>query len=200
MKSNSKALLDLEGKTSPLESKLVFNNECKYLKSQSAKPSAASDMNKKTTPVPSQSQFLGKVKDFLGVISEANKKLEIDAKKNPEHYDIEALTGEESQFIEMDLMLGVAELQSDEAIAAAESAMAGYQPVITLASSSETDSEDSSDDDDDDDDDAESDEDKANFQKKGKNAKLVEGDSSSSEETSRNKKRSRKKPKIVELS
>ncbi|MCI30939.1 hypothetical protein A2U01_0052150, partial [Trifolium medium] len=44
---------------------------------------------------------LGKVKDFLGVMSEANKRLENDAKDHPEEYDIEELTGNESEVIEM---------------------------------------------------------------------------------------------------
>ena len=49
-------------------------------------------------------------------------------------------------------MLGIADLHTPEAVAAAESAIAGYQPLIPLAaSSSGTDSEDSSDNDSDDD-------------------------------------------------
>ncbi|KAJ0018426.1 hypothetical protein Pint_11333 [Pistacia integerrima] len=70
--------------------------------------------------------FLGKVKDFLGVISEANKRLQLDAK---------------------DLMLGIADLHTPKAVTAAESAVAGNQPVISLAASnSGTNSEDSDDD------------------------------------------------------
>nr|GLL44154.1 nucleolin-like [Ipomoea trifida] len=66
-----------------------------------------------------QSQFLGKVKDFLGVISEANKNLELDAKTNPgKNHDIEALTGEKYEYIEMDLMLGgCAEKESEAEVA-----------------------------------------------------------------------------------
>ncbi|GFY92914.1 hypothetical protein Acr_08g0013100 [Actinidia rufa] len=102
---------------------------------------------------------LGKARDFLGVISEANKRLQNDAKAsilksvpmfsidNAKEYDIEALTGHESEYIEMDLMLGVADLYTPEVVAVAESAIAGRQPVISLAdSSSGTGSEDSSDD------------------------------------------------------
>ncbi|KAK4721603.1 hypothetical protein R3W88_011836 [Solanum pinnatisectum] len=44
----------------------------------------------------------------------------------------------------MDLMLGVAELHTQEAISAAESAIASYQPVIDLDTNDTTDSEDSS--------------------------------------------------------
>lgn len=81
------------------------------------------------------------------MLSEANKKLEVDAKENPKKYDIEELTREDSEYIEMNLMIGVAELYSSEAVAAAESAIARQQPVIPLASSSSatTDVDDSSD-------------------------------------------------------
>ncbi|KAJ6764964.1 hypothetical protein OIU74_023772 [Salix koriyanagi] len=89
---------------------------------------------------------LGKVRDFLGVISEANKRLQADAKENSEEYDIEVLTGNESEVVEMDLMLGIADLHTPEAVAAAEAAIAGSQSMISLAAcSSETESEDSSD-------------------------------------------------------
>ncbi|CAH9095355.1 unnamed protein product [Cuscuta epithymum] len=192
MKPSSKALLDLERKASPLESKFVFQNGYENFKSQRAKPSSS----EKTSTIPPihQSEFLGKVKDFLGVISAANEKLEVDAKNNPENYDIEALTGEESQFIEMDLMLGVAELQSKEAIAAAESAIAGNQPVmIPFASTSSDD-----DDDDDESDGAEDCEDEQHFPDNKKTGKPAEKDSAS--ESSRKKKHSRKRSKIVELS
>ncbi|XP_031123123.1 histone deacetylase HDT2-like [Ipomoea triloba] len=210
MKSNSKALLDLEGKSTPsassLESKLSFCNGEESFLSRSTKLNPP-DKKPAISSIP-QSEFLGKVKDFLGVILEANKNLELDSKTNPgKNYDIEALTGEESEYIEMDLMLGVAELQTEEAVAAAESALAGYQPVIPLAaSSSETESEESSDDDDDSDEDSDGDDDdngdgdeaERPSPKKGKTANPVEKDCSSSE-ASKNK-QPRKKPKIVELS
>nr|GLL29248.1 nucleolin-like [Ipomoea trifida] len=201
MKSNSKALLDLEDKSTPsassLESKLSFCDGDESFLSRSTKLNPP-DKKPAISSIP-QSQFLGKVKDFLGVISEANKNLELDAKTNPgKNHDIEALTGEESEYIEMDLMLGVAELQTEEAVAAAESALAGYQPVIPLAvSSSETESEESSDDensDGDDDDDNEDGDEAERPPKKGKTAKPVEKDSSSKN------KQPRKRPKIVELS
>ncbi|XP_062089025.1 uncharacterized protein LOC133795587 [Humulus lupulus] len=85
-------------------------------------------------------QVLGKVKDFLGVLSEANKRLQVDAKDNIENYDIEVLSGNESQIIEMDLMLGIADLHTPEAVAAAESAVAaGHQPIESDDSSDEDD-------------------------------------------------------------
>ncbi|MED6163809.1 hypothetical protein PIB30_083651 [Stylosanthes scabra] len=66
-------------------------------------------------------------------MSEANKRLEHDAKDHPENYDIEELTGNESEVIEMDLLLGVADLNTPEAVAAAESAISSRQPSIILA-------------------------------------------------------------------
>ncbi|KAF3448886.1 hypothetical protein FNV43_RR09602 [Rhamnella rubrinervis] len=97
-----------------------------------------------TAPIP-KSQVLGKVRDFLGVISEANEKLKVDSKENSVNYDIEVLTRNESQIIEMDLMLGIADLHTPEVVVAAESSITGCQPVIPLAvSSSGTESEDSS--------------------------------------------------------
>lgn len=161
-----------------------------------------------TTPLPS-SQVLGKVKDFLGVISEANKKLELDAKDNSgKDYDIEVLTGNESEYIEMDLMLGIADLQTPEAVAAAKSSIAGFQPVVPLAGcSSGTESEDSSDyDDSDNDDDEDSDDDKNDNKNnnkacsvvKHKRSKSAHGDSSM--EVPQKNGGSKKRPKIVELS
>lgn len=86
------------------------------------------------------------MRDFIGVISEANKRLQEDAKDNSEKYDIETLTGNESEVVEMDLMLGIADLHTPEAVAAAESAIGNGHPLNSLAaSSSESESEDTSD-------------------------------------------------------
>lgn len=147
MRHASKDLLCLERKDLPsssLESSLLV---CKK-NSTSKEPCR----NEKpiTEPAP-KSQVLGRVKDFLGVLSEANKKLQLDAKDDAEKYDIEALNGNESEVIELDLMLGIADLHTPEAVAAAESAIIGNQPVIPLncsssSSSSESESEESSDD------------------------------------------------------
>ncbi|XLS47682.1 hypothetical protein HN51_022040, partial [Arachis hypogaea] len=98
---------------------------------------------------------LGKVKDFLGVMSEANKRLELDAKDHPESYNIEELTGNESKVIEMDLMLGVADLNMPEAVAPTESTISSCQPAISLATDgkdTDTDSDESSTEDDNEDD------------------------------------------------
>ncbi|OMO95280.1 hypothetical protein CCACVL1_05451 [Corchorus capsularis] len=185
MGSTSKDLLRFEHKTSsisPLESALLVcdkkdsSSECKF--DPAKKPTI--------TPVPS-SQVLGKVKDFLGVMAEANKRLELDAKNNSQAYDIEVLNGNESEVIEMDLMLGVADLHTPEALAAAESAIAGNQPAIPLAgSSSESESDDSSEDSD------------HNEESNNNGCDDNETSSHSKLEAAR-KNRSKKRPRIVEL-
>ncbi|KAK3022847.1 hypothetical protein RJ639_046992 [Escallonia herrerae] len=138
-------------------------------------------------PVP----LMGKVKDFLGIMAEANKRLQLDARDKSEDYDIEALTGNESEYIEMDLMLGVADLHTPEAVAAAESAVAFYQTVIPLAADNcLTESDDSSGDDNHDD--------KATCSPtKLKRTKPTEDQFSG--ETPKNHK-SKKRSKIIELS
>ncbi|PIA44264.1 hypothetical protein AQUCO_01700099v1 [Aquilegia coerulea] len=145
--STNKDLLKLEKETattSSLESTLLV---CKKdLLSKTPKSTTSSE--KLVTSAVPKSQFLGKVKDFLGVMAEANARLQHDAKeKSCMDYNIEELTGNESEYIEMDLVLGVADLHTPEAVAAAEAAMAGSQPVIPLAADcSGSDSEGSDDD------------------------------------------------------
>ncbi|KAI8537670.1 hypothetical protein RHMOL_Rhmol09G0042000 [Rhododendron molle] len=128
----------------------------------------------------------------------------MDMQDNAKDYDIEALTGNESEYIEMDLMLGVADLHTAEAVAAAESAIAGYQPVISLALSSSSSDDNSSSDDEssddegsDDDDDSDDGDHLACSPTKIKRSKPLEGDNST--EPSGNDK-SKKRAKIVELS
>ncbi|KAF3444385.1 hypothetical protein FNV43_RR14077 [Rhamnella rubrinervis] len=158
-----------------------------------------------TAPIP-KSQVLGKVRNFLGVISEANEKLNVDAKENSGNYDIEVLTGNESQIIEMDLMLGIADLHTPEAVAAAESSITGCQPVIPLAvSSSGTESEDSGNGDDDTDKDDsdydESDDSEKQYKKTCPPMKLKRSNSinpSSVNENVRDK--SKKRSKIISIS
>ncbi|PKI49227.1 hypothetical protein CRG98_030376 [Punica granatum] len=73
----------------------------------------------------------------------------LKAKDNPEEFDIEALNGNESEVIELDLMLGIADLHTPEAVAAAEASVSGYQPPVPLfGNDSETDSDSSSSDED----------------------------------------------------
>ncbi|XVE94084.1 hypothetical protein REPUB_Repub01dG0250200 [Reevesia pubescens] len=121
MGSRSKDLLWFEHMTSsisPIESALLVCS-----KKDSLSESHKFDPSEKPiiTPIP-KTQVLSKVKDFLGVMAEANKMLELDAK---------------------DLMLGVADLHTPEALAAAESAIAGNEPAITLAGYCDTESDDS---------------------------------------------------------
>ncbi|XP_059447861.1 uncharacterized protein LOC132179210 [Corylus avellana] len=197
MGHTSKDLLQLECKnssTSPLESTLLVCEKDSVSQPQKPLPHGKPI----TAPLP-KSEVLGKVKDFLGVISEDNVRLQLGAKDNFENCDIEVLTGNESEIIEMDLMLGVADLHTPEAVAAAESAIAGYQSKIPLAgSSSGTDSEDSSgngSDDDKEDDNGDNDAEDRCSRLKLKRSKFGR-DNSSSEDASK----SEKQPKIVELS
>ncbi|EOX97250.1 NOP protein chaperone 1 - like 1 [Theobroma cacao] len=196
MGSTSKDLLRFEHKTSstsPLESALLVTNK-KDSSAESRDPAKKPSI----TPVP-KSQLLGKVKDFLGVMAEANKRLELDAKNNSQAYDIEVLNGNEPEVIEMDLMLGVADLHTPEAVAAAESAIAGNQPAITLAgSSSETESDDSSDDSNDDNEESKNDGNDDNETSR-KLEKSNTGKDHTISEAAR-KHRSKKRSRIVELS
>ncbi|XP_027162207.1 uncharacterized protein LOC113762804 [Coffea eugenioides] len=146
-KGKSKDFLDWEENSnysaSSIESKLLFYKKDDFAQVQIAKPKSIRIPDKKPDIcVFPESNVLGKVKDFLGVISEANQRLQFDAKNNAEKYDIEVLHGNESEYIEMDLMLGVADLHTPEALAAAESAMAGSQPTISLAASVSSDDDD----------------------------------------------------------
>ncbi|XP_024983581.1 uncharacterized protein LOC112519608 [Cynara cardunculus var. scolymus] len=195
--NSSQALLDLENSTQNSSSKESALLVCKrgdedlLKKLEAAKTKANGPPDSKPAiAAPPPSQVMGKVRDFLGVMAESNKKLQLDA-MNSKNYDIEALTGDESEYIEMDLMLGVADLHTPAAVAAAESAIVGSQPVISLdASSSDSESEDSSDDDNDDDDDDSNDE-----TNEGKCKTL---DDKPTKAMSENGQR-RKRPKIIEL-
>ncbi|KAM7490874.1 hypothetical protein LguiA_033795 [Lonicera macranthoides] len=178
---SSKILLDLENKNSSasIQSKLIVckKNKNGMIQIQSKPPLIDAKPTISSAP---KSQVLGKVKDFLGIMSESNKKLQIDATNNPKEYDIEAITGEEKEYIELDLMLGVADLHTPEAVAAAESAISSYQPVIQLNDTSdssdnelESEDENSSDDDGNDDEHCSSDEVLGNSRSR-KRSKIVE--------------------------
>ncbi|XP_057428438.1 uncharacterized protein LOC130721868 isoform X2 [Lotus japonicus] len=198
MAERSKELLQLEHKESTLlvcDGKRESNPKTKTL------PRNGTPL---TAPV-QPSQLLGKVKDFLGVMSEANKRLELDAKDHPENYNIEELTGNETKVIEMDLMLGVADLHTPEAVAAAESAITSGQHVISLAADgSEMDSEASSADDDSGDDETESNDEKCDDGNNGEKPfshvqKSFPGNDDITEKHKGNR-NSRKHSRIVELS
>ncbi|XP_022936666.1 uncharacterized protein LOC111443185 isoform X2 [Cucurbita moschata] len=126
MRHASKDLLCLERKDLPSSS---FESSLLVCKKNSTSKEPCRNEKPITEPAP-KSQVLGRVKDFLGVLSEANKKLQLDAKDDAEKYDIEALNGDESEVIELDLMLGIADLHTPEAVAAAESAIIGL--IIAL--------------------------------------------------------------------
>ncbi|XP_047336329.1 uncharacterized protein LOC124939912 [Impatiens glandulifera] len=136
MAESSKDLLELETRnssTSTVESLLLVCKKDGSSKGQISE-SKCHGGESKTSSVPT-SQVLGKVKDFLGIMSESNKMLEKSAKDNAKDFNIEMLNGNETEYIEMDLMLGVADLHTPEAIAAAEAAIASGQQVISLEDS-----------------------------------------------------------------
>ncbi|XP_056160690.1 uncharacterized protein LOC115690328 [Syzygium oleosum] len=203
METTSQELLKLEKKgfsASSIESTLSI---CKNKDSRSQRKRQHLSGKPLTSSVPT-SQVLGKVKDFLGVLSEANNKLQVDAKDNPESYDIEVLDGNESEIIEMDLMLGIADLHTPEAVAAAESAAASCYPPIPLASSTgETDSEDTTDDDDNKNDNENSDDDhgicQAGVPTKHPRSESGEDDPCGGIGNKQLKKKPKKRTKIIEL-
>uniref|UniRef100_A0A0D9V2Y4 Uncharacterized protein n=1 Tax=Leersia perrieri TaxID=77586 RepID=A0A0D9V2Y4_9ORYZ len=143
----SKELLDLPSEPKPpslIESLLVRRREQQQNKEEGKRKAGPP-----TDPLP-KSQVLGRVKDFLGEMAKANEKLQLDAKnKPPEEYDIEALTGNEKEYIEMDLLLGIADLHSEKAVEVAEATMSGFQPSGNSFPCSSYDTEDDSDDSDD---------------------------------------------------
>ncbi|KAG8387178.1 hypothetical protein BUALT_Bualt03G0226300 [Buddleja alternifolia] len=102
---NSKDLLQLESNSTAISSTSSLESKLFVCKKESSSSLPKAPVERPTMfPLP-KSQVLGKVKDFLGVFSESNKKLMQDAKENPDHYDIEVLSGKESEFIEMVIAL-----------------------------------------------------------------------------------------------
>ncbi|KQK08747.1 uncharacterized protein LOC100829496 [Brachypodium distachyon] len=141
----SKDLLDV-----PSEPKQPFFIESLFAGKEQHNEQGKRKAGPPTDPLP-KSQVLGKVKDFLGEMAKANEKLQLDAQnKPPQEYDIEALTGNEKEYIEMDLLLGVADLHSEQAVGAAEATMSGFPPSGRSYASSSSESEDGSDDSDED--------------------------------------------------
>ncbi|CAL9056016.1 uncharacterized protein LOC135676760 [Musa acuminata AAA Group] len=153
---SSKVLLDKPSKPSFPESLLVGGVQPARVTRGRKPPAAAASVIGGSEPKPltaavPQSQFLEKVKDFLGVMAEANEKLEheVQSSSRPDH-DMEVLSGNENEYIEMDLLLGVADLRTAEAVAAAEATMCGFRPSATSSSSSSSSSSDTDDDSDED--------------------------------------------------
>ncbi|KAJ0231992.1 hypothetical protein HA466_0294660 [Hirschfeldia incana] len=147
-KETSRDLLELEHKnqssssSSAIDSALLIRKEKKKKKKREEAP----PLKPTIAPVP-KSEFLDKVRGFLGVMAEANRKLEQETEEG-NSFDIEALTGDESQVIEMDLMLGVADLNTPEAVKAAEAAIAGNGVVNGSGGDSSSDESDGEEDDD----------------------------------------------------
>ncbi|KAF8027874.1 hypothetical protein BT93_E0715 [Corymbia citriodora subsp. variegata] len=192
METTSQELLKLEKKESTL-------SICKNKDSYSQRRRQHLSGKPLTSSVPT-SQVLGKAKDFLGVISEANNELQVNAKDNPEHCDIEVLDGNESEIIEMDLMLGIADLHTPEAVAAAESAVTSCYPLNPLASSTgQTDSEDTTDNDKGENDNENSDDDQVGVPTKHARSESGEEDSCGGIGNKRSKKKPKKRTKIIEL-
>ncbi|KAB2604684.1 xyloglucan endotransglucosylase/hydrolase protein 10 [Pyrus ussuriensis x Pyrus communis] len=179
------------------------DKESTLLGCKTASTKKAQAKGKPGPALPLPKSQVGEVRDFLEVISE----------DNPENYDIDVLTGNESQVVNKELMLGVADLQTPEAVAAAESAIVGCQPESEDSSdddssSDDSDDEDSSDDsssndnEDEDSDEIKDDTSEKEDKKTSSHARLKtrksDKDNSLSEDTGIN--RSQKRPKIVELS
>ncbi|WOL11920.1 hypothetical protein Cni_G20684 [Canna indica] len=143
----SKALLDSPSTPSFPENLLIGGKQpARLIRGHEATAAANADSKAKHLPaaIP-RSQILDKVKGFLGVIAEANDKLELDVREGKHaDYDVEVLSGNEKEYIEMDLLLGVADLHNAEAVAAAEAALSGLPPSVPsiCASSSDTDDDD----------------------------------------------------------
>lgn len=89
-----------------------------------------------------QSSVLSRVKAFLPVLDEANRKLAMAIEENGgEEFDIEVLNeGERAPYVEMDLALGLADLHTPEAVAAAEQLVNG-QVLNALPSRERNDTE-----------------------------------------------------------
>uniref|UniRef100_A0A6V7QU59 Uncharacterized protein n=1 Tax=Ananas comosus var. bracteatus TaxID=296719 RepID=A0A6V7QU59_ANACO len=140
MAEPSRELLDQPSKPSLLDTLLLGNKHQEGEEDSKRRPL--------TMPTP-KSQVLGRVKDFLGEMAKANEKLKLDLREqSPADFDIEVLTGNEREYIEMDLLLGVADLHTAEAEAAAEAAMNGFRPLIQTGTSSSSSTDDDSDEDD----------------------------------------------------
>lgn len=150
MPQTSKELLDHVERPSLLDGLLLG---CKDPATRARESRHQAQGNLKERPSfnpPPRSQVLGKVKEFLQDMAKANQELELKAQENPSsNYDIEALNDDEKEYIEMDLLLGVADLHSNEAVAAAKASMSGFWPIVASAGRSSSDDDDDDDDDDD---------------------------------------------------
>lgn len=121
----SKALLQLEqrGLTSPPELLSIF----KAKQDTRRQPCGTSSIPSYGMQPLGENTVLSRVKAFLPVLDEANRKLTMAIQeKGADDFDIEAFGGaERGSYIEMDLAIGVADLHTPEAVAAAERAVGG---------------------------------------------------------------------------
>ncbi|BBN14103.1 NOP protein chaperone 1 [Marchantia polymorpha subsp. ruderalis] len=135
-------LLELEHNASSLEKRLLVWN-------RGNKPTDARDLLKGPPNIgpTTESSVLGRIKSFLPTLDEANRKLFCDIEINgAEQFNIEGVTDADQRYVEMDLALGVADLLTPEAVAAAELASNGQVMQINrtsgaLDSSSDSDSD-----------------------------------------------------------
>ncbi|KAG0501888.1 hypothetical protein HPP92_001960 [Vanilla planifolia] len=137
MPKTSKELLDHVETPSILE-KLVMLSKDSMAQSLKSKQHVYTKPKEKPsiTQLP-QSQVLGKARDFIEVMAKANKDLEMRSQDNPcPNFDIEVLDDNEKEYIEMDLLLGVTDLHTEEAVAAAEASVSSSTKVVGPANGS----------------------------------------------------------------
>ncbi|CAM6081507.1 unnamed protein product [Calypogeia fissa] len=131
---SNKDLLQLESRSTVLEQRLrVCTN--------------GEDVAKREPPLITatpQSSVLGRIKSFLPAMDQANRKLFSDIKeRGTEEFNIESISDPEARYVEMDLALGVADLNTPEALAAAELAANGQVLKVDDSAVSSDDSSDS---------------------------------------------------------
>ncbi|KAJ2590649.1 hypothetical protein IWW49_001917 [Coemansia sp. RSA 1797] len=100
--------------------------------------SDTSSNERKTFRIAPPSDLLSRLHAFLPQIAEANTKLAADISEDPSKLDIENVGAEESQYIEMDLGLGVFDMKSKDDSKSAEGIIIGARGS---ASSDESDDE-----------------------------------------------------------
>lgn len=91
-----------------------------------------------------ESSVLGRIKSFLPALDLANRKLLSDIQeRGADEFNLESVSDTDERYVEMDLALGVADLNTPEALAAAELAANGQVlKVDHSAGSSDSESDD----------------------------------------------------------
>ncbi|KAJ1729357.1 hypothetical protein LPJ61_003564 [Coemansia biformis] len=85
----------------------LLDRACQPDAGAGASTASDSSSSRKTFRVEPPSELLAQLRAFLPQIAEANKKLEAEVAKDPALVDIENIGSDETQYIEMDLGLGV---------------------------------------------------------------------------------------------